>query len=70
MKNSFLKSFIDTVLGMVFLFILPLVSIFAVPEIAFRISGGNVEVAAWTGLIYYSLLLALIITLLRMAYER
>lgn len=70
MKSSFLKTFTDTILGMVFFFILPLVSLFAVPEIAFRISGGNEEIAAWVGLIYVLLLGALIITLFRMAHER
>jgi hypothetical protein len=70
MKNSFLKLFIDTILGMVFFFILPLVSLFAVPEIAFRISGGNEEITVWTALIYSLLLLAITITLCRLDYER
>ena len=70
MKNSFLKLLVDTILGMVFFFILPLVSLFAVPEIAFRLSGGNTDIAVWTALIYSLLLLALIITLMRWAHER
>ena len=70
MKNSFLKLFIDTILSMLFFFILPLVSLIIVPEIAFRISGGNVEITIWTGLIYTLLLLAAIITLFRMDHER
>jgi hypothetical protein len=55
---------------MVFFFIIPLVSVIAIPEIAFRISGGNIDVAIWTGLIYTLLLFALIITLCRLDYER
>ena len=70
MKNSFLKLFIDTILCMVFFCILPLASLIIVPEIAFRISGGNIEVAIWTGLIYTLLLLAVSITLCRMTHER
>lgn len=70
MRNSFLKTFIDTILGMVSFFIFPLVSVIAIPEIAFRISGGNIDVAIWTGLIYTLLLFALIITLCRLDYER
>ena len=70
MKNSFLKLFIDTILGMVFFFILPLVSLFVVPEIAFKLSGGNRDIAMWTMLIYSLLLFALIVTLLRWAHER
>jgi hypothetical protein len=70
MKNSFLKLLIDTILGMVFFFILPLVSLFAVPEIAFKLSGGNKDIAVWTALIYSLLLLAVIITLCRWTHER
>lgn len=70
MKNSFLKIFIDTILGMVFFVILPIASVIAVPEIAFKLSGGNRDIAMWTMLIYSLLLFALIITLLRWAHER
>ena len=70
MKNSFLKLFIDTILGMVFFVILPIVSVVAVPEIAFKLSGGNRDIAMWTMLIYSLLLFALIVTLLRWAHER
>ena len=69
MRNSFLKLLVDTILGMVFFFILPLVSLFAVPEIAFRLSGGNTDIAVWTALIYSLLLLAVIITLCRWIHE-
>lgn len=69
MRNSFLKLLVDTILGMVFFFILPLVSLFAVPEIAFRLSGGNTDIAVWTALIYSLLLLAVIITLCRWTHE-
>lgn len=69
MRNSFLKLLVDTILGMVFFFILPLVSLFAVPEIAFKLSGGNTDIAVWTALIYSLLLLAVIITLCRWTHE-
>ena len=69
MKNSFLKIFIDTILGMIFFCILPIVSVIAVPEIAFKLSGGNRDIAMWTMLIYSLLLFALIVTLLRWAHE-
>ena len=70
MRNSFLKLLINTILGMVFFFILPLVSLFVVPEIAFKLSGGNTDIAVWTALIYSLLLLAVIITLCRWTHER
>ena len=69
MKNSFLKTFIDTALGMLFFFILPLVSLIALPEIVYRISG-NVMAGVWTTIIYGLLLFAFIITLFRMDHER
>ena len=69
MKNSFLKIFIDTILGMVFFFILPLVLFITLPEIVYRISG-NVMAGVWTIIIYGLLLFAFIITLFRMDYER
>lgn len=69
MRNSFLKLLVDTVLGMVFFFILPLVSLFVVPEIAFKLSGGNTDIAVWTALIYSLLLLTVIITLCRWTHE-
>ena len=55
---------------MVFFFILPLISVIVIPEIAFKLSGGNKDIAIWTMLIYSLLLFALIITLMRMAHER
>lgn len=69
MKNSFLKTFIDTILGMIFFFILPLVSMIAIPEIVYRISG-SVMAGIWTVIIYGLLLFAFIITLCRMNHER
>ena len=69
MKNSFLKTFIDTILGMVFFFILPLVSVIALPEIVYRLSG-SVMAGVWTSIVYILLLFAFIITLCRMDYER
>ena len=70
MRNSFLKLLVDTILGMVFFFILPLASLIIIPEIVYRISGGNVDIALWTLLIYATLLLAVVITLIRLAHER
>ena len=70
MKNRFIRIFIDTVLGMVFGLILPLAYMFIVPNIAFRISGGNMEITMWTFFVHALLLLAVIITLIRMDHER
>ena len=70
MKNKFVRLFIDTVLGMIFCFMLPLASIFIVPNIAFRISGGNMEITMWTFFVHALLLLAVITTLIRMDHER
>lgn len=70
MKNRFVRLFIDTVLGMIFCFILPLASMFIVPHIAFKISGGNTEIAMWTFFVHALLLLAVVITLVRMDHER
>ena len=70
MKNRFVRLFIDTVLGMIFGLILPLASMFIVPHIAFKISGGNMEVAMWTFFVHALLLLAVVITLIRMDHER
>ena len=70
MKNRFVRLFIDTVLGMIFCFILPLASIFIVPHIAFKISGGSMEIAMWTFFVHALLLIAVIITLVRMDHER
>ena len=70
MKNSFFKIFIDTILGMLFFFILPLASLIIVPEIVYQISGGNVDITLWAFIIYAILLSAIVITLCRLTYEK